>query len=305
MEDNPATAAESPVPAVAQPPTTEQAEARAAEKRKRSAGRNLPAALAVGVALGVGLILILVFVPKVFLAVLAAAVAVATWEVAKRMREADVLIPRVPLLLGGQAIIWLAWPYGADGALGAFGATALVAMVWRLFSGGLRTAPRNFLRDTAIGVFILSWVPLLAGFAALLVLEDNGSMWVLAFMIGVVCSDVGGYVAGVLFGRHPMVPAISPKKSWEGLAGSLLFSAVGGVLTVYYLLDGSWLTGLIFGVGLVFCATLGDLIESQVKRELGIKDMGTLLPGHGGIMDRLDSMLPSAFAAWLVFTALL
>jgi phosphatidate cytidylyltransferase len=269
------------------------------------AGRNLPAALAVGFALGLSLIAILLWAPKVLIGVIAVAIAIATWEVAKRLREADVLVPRIPLILGGQAIIWLAWPYGAKGVLGAFGATVLIGMVWRLFDHGLGATPRNFLRDTAIAVFVLCWIPLLAVFAVLLLLEPSGNLRVLSFMILVVCSDVGGYVAGVLFGRHPMVPAISPKKSWEGFGGSLVFCVIGGLLTVTLLLRANSMVGVLVGVAVVLVATCGDLIESQVKRELGIKDMGTLLPGHGGIMDRLDSMLPSAFIAWLVFTALL
>ncbi len=272
---------------------------------KPKAGRNLPAALAVGFGLGLSLIAILLFVPEVLIGVIAVAMAVATWEVAKRLREADVLVPRIPLLLGGQAVIWLAWPFGTEGVAGAFAATVLALMVWRLFDHGLRATPRNYLRDTAISIFVLAWVPLLASFAVLMLLDDDGNLRVLTFMILVVCSDVGGYVAGVLFGRHPMVPAISPKKSWEGFGGSLLFSVIGGLLTVTLLLQANSMIGVLLGVGLVLVATIGDLIESQIKRELGIKDMGTLLPGHGGIMDRLDSMLPSAFVSWLVLTALL
>ncbi len=272
---------------------------------KSKAGRNLPAALVVGFGLGLSLIAILLFVPKVLIGVIAVAMAVATWEVAKRLREADVLVPRIPLLVGGQAVIWLAWPFGTEGVAGAFAATVLALMVWRLFDHGLRATPRNYLRDTAISIFVLAWVPLLASFAVLMLLDDDGNLRVLTFMILVVCSDVGGYVAGVLFGRHPMVPAISPKKSWEGFGGSLLFSVIGGLLTVTLLLQANSMIGVLLGVGLVLVATTGDLIESQIKRELGIKDMGTLLPGHGGIMDRLDSMLPSAFVSWLVLTALL
>ncbi|WP_319943177.1 phosphatidate cytidylyltransferase [Nocardia aurantia] len=271
----------------------------------RRAGRNLPAALLVGMTLGLSLIAILLWAPRVLVGVIAVAIAVATWEVAKRLREADVLVPRIPLLVGGQAIVWLAWPYGTTGVAGAFGATALACMAWRLFDHGLAATPRNFLRDTAITVFVVSWIPLLASFAVLLLSEPRGNLRVLTFMILVVCSDVGGYAAGVLFGRHPMVPAISPKKSWEGFGGSLVFCVIGGLLTVTLLLQANSWVGVVLGVGLVFVATCGDLIESQIKRELGIKDMGTLLPGHGGIMDRLDSMLPSAFVAWLVFTALL
>ncbi|MEU6560859.1 phosphatidate cytidylyltransferase [Nocardia nova] len=269
------------------------------------AGRNLPAALAVGIGLGASLIAILLFVPKVLIGVIAVAMAVATWEVAKRLREADVLVPRIPLLVGGQAMIWLAWPWGAQGVVGAFAATALGCMAWRLFDHGLSATPRNFLRDTAITVFVVSWIPLLASFAVLMLQQHDGNLRVLTFMILVVCSDVGGYVAGVLFGRHPMVPAISPKKSWEGFGGSLVFCIIGGLLTVTLLLQANSMIGVLLGVAVVLVATGGDLIESQIKRELGIKDMGTLLPGHGGIMDRLDSMLPSAFVSWLVLTALL
>lgn len=274
--------------------------------RRSRAGRNLPAALAVGLTLGISCIAVLLFVPKVFIGVAGVAVGIATWEVAKRLREADVLVPRTPLIAGGQAVFWLGWPFGASGVVGAFAATVLVCMVWRLFDHGLNTAPRNFLRDTAITVFTLAWIPLLASFAVLLLLEDpDGNLRVLTFMILVVCSDVGGYVAGVLFGRHPMVPSISPKKSWEGFCGSLVFAIIGGLLTVTLLLEANSMIGVVLGVGLVVVATLGDLIESQIKRELGIKDMGTMLPGHGGIMDRLDSMLPSAFVSWLVLSTLL
>jgi len=269
------------------------------------AGRNLPAALAVGFGLGLSLIAILLFAPLVFIPFAGAGIGVATWEVAKRLREADVLVPCIPLVLGGQAVFWLGWPFGAEGVLGAFALTALICMVWRLFDHGLSTAPRNFLRDTAITVFTLAWVPLLGAFATLLLLGDDGNLRVLTFMILVVCSDVGGYVAGVLFGKHPMVPSISPKKSWEGFAGSLVFSVIGGLLTVTLLLDANSMIGVVLGIGLVVVATVGDLIESQIKRELGIKDMGTLLPGHGGIMDRLDSMLPSAFVSWLVLSTLI
>jgi phosphatidate cytidylyltransferase len=261
--------------------------------------------LAVGFTLGLSLIAILLWAPRMLLVVVAIATAVATWEVAKRLREADVLVPRIPLLAGGQAIVWLAWPYGTGGVAGAFAGTVLVCMAWRLFDHGLAATPRNFLRDTAITVFVLAWIPLLVSFAVLTLAEPRGNLRVLTFMILVVCSDVGGYATGVLFGRHPMVPAISPKKSWEGFAGSLLFCVIGGLLTVTLLLQANSLVGVVLGVALVLVATGGDLIESQVKRELGIKDMGTLLPGHGGMMDRLDSMLPSAFVSWLVLTALL
>jgi phosphatidate cytidylyltransferase len=176
-------------------------------------------------------------------------------------------------------------------------------MLWRLFERGLHAQPHNYLRDTAVTVFTAAWLPLLASFATLMVLEDQGAQRVFCLMLVSVSSDIGGYAAGVLFGKHPMAPAISPKKSWEGFAGSLIACVVAGVLTVTLMLDAAWWVGVLLGLLLVLSATAGDLIESQVKRDLGIKDMGTLLPGHGGIMDRLDSILPSAFVTWLVLAA--
>ena len=174
------TAEPTPVePTVAEPTPVEPTAVQAPEPPKSKAGRNLPAAMAVGLTLGISLVLILIFVPKILIGVIAVAIAVATWEVARRLREADVLVPRIPLLLGGQAIVWLSWPYGATGVAGAFAGTALVCMVWRLFDHGLRATPRNFLRDTSITVFVAAWVPLLASFATLLLLEDDGAMKVL------------------------------------------------------------------------------------------------------------------------------
>ncbi len=273
-------------------------------KKASRAGRNLPAAIGVGAVLGFGVIAILVFVPYVWIGVVAVAMAVATHEVVRRLRTAGYSIPVVPLLIGGQAMIWLTWPFGPAGALGSFGGTVVVCMIWRLLSGGLKDAPQNYLRDVTTTVFLAAWIPLFGAFGTLLVYPDDGGWRVLCLMLGVVFSDIGGYAAGVLFGKHPMVPAISPKKSWEGFAGSLIFGTAAAVLAVTFLLDKPAWVGVPLGLMLVITGTLGDLIESQVKRDLGIKDMGTLLPGHGGLMDRLDSVLPSAVATWIVLTLL-
>ncbi|GAA4389559.1 phosphatidate cytidylyltransferase [Tsukamurella soli] len=282
-------------------------EASAPEKRKISAGRNLPVAIAVGVSLGAVIVLILVFAPHVWILLASAAIGIAQWEVVKRFRQSGVDLELWPMLIGGQAIMWLSWPWGTKGVLLAFVATVVVCLVWRLLHHGPSApGPTQFTRDSSVTVFILAWIPLLASFGAMLVLPTNhGPQRVAALIILVVCSDVGGYASGVLFGRHPMVPAISPKKSWEGFAGSLVVGTVGAVLVLQFLFDVQPLWGLLLGPVVVFTATLGDLLESQVKRDLGIKDMGTLLPGHGGIMDRLDSLLPSAVVVWTVLSALL
>ncbi|MDT7766347.1 MAG: phosphatidate cytidylyltransferase [Mycobacterium sp.] len=273
-------------------------------KKTSRAGRNLPAAIGVGFLLGVMAIVILLFAPKGWLPVLAVAMPIATHEVVRRLREAGYALPLIPLLIGGQAMIWLTWPYGPAGLLGAYGGTIVVCMVWRLFGQGMREQPVNYLRDISATVLLATWVPLFASFTALLIFQDHGGIRTFTVIVTVVFADIGGYAAGVLFGKHLMVPAISPKKSWEGLGGSLLFGITASVLTVTFLLDKPAWVGVPLGLMLVITGVLGDLVESQVKRDLGIKDMGTLLPGHGGIMDRIDAMLPSAVAGWIVLTLL-
>lgn len=266
------------------------------------AGRDLTRAIPVGVALGAMVIASIAFNPRAWYLVAAGAVAIGTWEVFKRLRQAQFHLPLLPLLLGGQAMVWTAFFAEAKGAFAAFAATTVVVLVWRLLMAGLKTAPQNYLRDVSVSLFVLVWIAVPGVLGAMLADGDFGAQRVVALILLVVCSDVGGYVAGVLFGKHPMAPAVSPKKSWEGFAGSLVFASVGGALVVALLFDDHLLKGVLLGVLTVFTATLGDLVESQVKRDLGIKDMGTMLPGHGGFMDRLDSVLPSAVVVWIVFT---
>lgn len=259
------------------------------------AGRDLRAAILVGVGLGAVIILSLLTVRQTFIGIVAAAAAVSTWELASAFRKGGINVALWPALIGGQAMIWLSWPLERSGMMTAFVVTVLVCMIWR-FRGG----SDGYLRDLSASVFTVAYVPLFASFAAMLVVPEDGAGRAFAFLIGVVLSDVGGYAAGVFLGKHPMAPTISPKKSWEGFAGSLVAGMVGGAITVTTLLDGQWWHGVLFGAALVVTATAGDLVESLIKRDLGIKDMGTLLPGHGGLMDRMDSLLPSAVASWLL-----
>ncbi|GGM79185.1 hypothetical protein GCM10011609_13700 [Lentzea pudingi] len=259
------------------------------------AGRDLRAAILVGAGLGAMIIVSLLTVKETFIGIVAAAAAVSTWEIANAFKKSGINVALWPALIGGQAIIWLSWPLERSGMMTAFVVTVLVCMIWR-FRGG----SDGYLRDLSASVFIVAYIPLFAAFAAMLVVPEDGAGRAFAFIIGVVLSDVGGYAAGVFLGKHPMAPTISPKKSWEGFAGSLTAGAVGGAITVTTLLDGQWWQGALFGAVLVITATAGDLVESLIKRDLGIKDMGTLLPGHGGLMDRMDSLLPSAVASWLL-----
>ncbi|OLF13368.1 phosphatidate cytidylyltransferase [Actinophytocola xanthii] len=260
------------------------------------AGRNVPVSIAVGLVLGAAVLVSLLTVRQIFVGVVAVAVAVGTVELTGALRRAaDIRITMWPVLVGGQAMVWLSWPFGRDGLLAGFVLTVLACMVWR-FRGGVD----GYVRDLSASVFAAAYVPLLASFAAMLVVPEDGVARVLCFLILVVCSDTGGFVAGVLFGRHPMAKVISPKKSWEGFAGSMTAGIIAGTLSVTLLLEGQWWQGALFGAALVCTATVGDLVESLVKRDLKIKDMGQLLPGHGGLMDRLDSLLPSAVVSYLL-----
>lgn len=262
------------------------------------AGRNLPMAIAVGVGLGAAIILSLVIYPPSFLVIVLAAVLVSVWELTRALRTARVRPPLVPLLLGAVAMVLVTWLSGPGGLAVTTMLTVLAGLVWRLSDG-----PVGYFRDASTAVLITVYVPLLACFAVLMLRVDDGATRIAAFVLTVVCSDVGGYVAGVLFGKHPMSPTVSPKKSWEGLGGSVLACMAAGVVMVGLVLDGEWWQGIVYGAAIAVTATLGDLGESAVKRDLGIKDMGTLLPGHGGLMDRMDSLLPSAAVAYLLLTA--
>lgn len=268
-------------------------------KPKNSAGRNLPVAIGVGIGLGALVIFAMWAGQLAWYIVVAAAVAVAMWEVLTRLREHSYHLPRTLMILGGQAMVWSSWPLETKGLMAVYVISVLALMFGRLFHNGRHRPPINYLRDTSVGVFVLTWIPMFGSFAAMLSATSQGAATILVFMLCVVASDTGGYITGVMFGSHPMAPAVSPKKSWEGFAGSIVFGMVTGALSIHFLLEREAWVGAIMGLGLVVCASLGDLVESQFKRELGIKDMSNILPGHGGLMDRLDGMLPAAMVTWV------
>ena len=267
--------------------------------RPSRAGRNLPAAIAVGVGLGALILVSLLVVRGAFLGVVVLAALVGIWELSNALASAAIRVPVVPVSLGGTAMLVGAWAGGAELLVVAMGLTVLAILVWRMPDGA-----DGFVRDSTAGIFVTGYVPLLGSFVVLMLVPADGAMRIVAFIVAVVASDTGGYIAGVLAGRHPMAPTISPKKSWEGFAGSVVGCSLAGWATVTYLLDGEPWVGVVLGVATAVTATLGDLSESLIKRDLGIKDMGRLLPGHGGLMDRLDSILMVAPVAWLVLHTL-
>ncbi len=265
-----------------------------ATKQSR-AGRNLPVAIASGVGLATMIIVTLVFLKWLFMVVVVAAVLVAIWELDRGFRAKGVNLPQEPLMLGGTVMVVSAYFEGTEPLVTATAVTGLVTMLWLL-----RRGIDGFVRDATASVFTIFYVPFLGSFVALLLAEDDGVKAIITFIAVTAASDIGGYVAGVLFGKHPMAPVISPKKSWEGFAGSALACVVAGWLLVDYLLEGDWWVGVALGLIAVVMATLGDLVESVIKRDLGIKDMSQVIPGHGGLMDRLDSLLATVAPIWLL-----
>ncbi|HTW04839.1 MAG TPA: phosphatidate cytidylyltransferase [Streptosporangiaceae bacterium] len=270
------------------------------ESKPSRTGRNLPVAAAIGLALG-GIALITLFTVKAtFLVYVGAIIALALWELRQALLERGISLPLVPLAAGCAAMFTLAYWYGAEAALAALAVTLVVLLAWRLPGGAT-----GYLRDVTAGVFTLAYLPLLGVFVPLMLSAPDGGRRVLLFLILTVSSDVGGYFAGILIGRHPMAPAISPKKTWEGFGGSVAACLAAGAIALPLLLHGHVWQGLILGAAAVVAATLGDLIESMIKRDLEIKDMGTVFPGHGGAMDRLDSLLVVAPVAWLLLRVFL
>ncbi len=268
-----------------------------ATERGPKAGRNLPAAIGVGLVLAAAVLGTLYPLPWLFVVVAVAAVLLAVWELRHAVATRGAEPPLVPLLAGTVAVIVAAYVGGAAALGVAFGLVVLVLVLWRL------TGPvEGSVVDLSASVWIAGYLPLMAGFVMLMLAQAQGPDRIVVLILTTVCSDVGGYAVGVLAGRHPMAPRVSPKKSWEGFAGSVVACVVGASLSAHWLLGTQWWQGAVLGLAIVLTATLGDLAESMVKRDLGIKDMGKLLPGHGGMLDRLDSLIPSAPVAFVLLT---
>ena len=248
-----------------------------------------------GVGLGGLAVLTLFTVKATFLAYMGIAVLIALAELTGALAKRDINIPAIPVAVGGAAVVTCSYWLGPRYALASLGLTVIAVLAWRLFGG-----TSGYVKDTTAGIFATAYLPLMASFVAAMLVPADGPRRVLTFVILTVCSDIGGYFAGITTGRHPMAPAISPKKTWEGFAGSAAACLVAGWLCVTLLLHGHAWQGVLTGAAVVLAATLGDLVESMIKRDLDIKDMGTLLPGHGGILERLDSLLVAAPVVWFL-----
>ncbi|WP_309130949.1 phosphatidate cytidylyltransferase [Brevibacterium sp.] len=282
-----------------QPPDEAGTEAEAPTKDYGRAGRNLPAAIGMGLLLGGAVLASLLIFPTSFLFIILIAIVVAMWELANALSRSGSLVSRVPTVVaaacmvvatffGGREALWVTFAAGA-------GAVMLFTMVERR---------KNAVKDVSMSLFALTYVGLMACFVVYLLTEPDGNLYVILFLACVVASDTGGYIFGVVWGKHPIAPSISPKKSWEGYLGSVVFTTAVAVILALVVFGAPFWTGIVIGVVIPAFATLGDFSESMIKRDLDLKDMGTLLPGHGGVMDRLDSILPTAPVALVLLSVL-
>ncbi len=267
-------------------------------------GRNLPLAIIIGLALGLAMLFSLIVVKEFFMVVAAFLIGFTVFELASALRASGRRVPRWPAVIAGLALVPAAFYLGAEGVWFVTLASVAFVVLWRvaeLMNPRLRGSARAVWHDLASGAFIQIYIAFLASFAVLLAAQEGGQWWTLAFIIIVVSIDTGAYATGLTFGKHPMAPRISPKKTWEGFAGSVAAAFIAGILLSIFMIDEPWWFGFIFGGVIVTTATIGDLTESLIKRDLGIKDISTWLPGHGGFLDRMDSILPSAAAAYVLF----
>jgi phosphatidate cytidylyltransferase len=300
VSDSPGPATDGTTPPGGSAPTP----APPAGKNHGRAGRNLPAAIGLGVVLGAYVVLSLIFFKPAFVLFVAVALSMGSFELYHALQRHGMKAAIQPIIVGTLAISIGSYLAGIQQPvvfsttsvlLAALALTVLAALIWRIPGGA-----NGYVTDVAASLLIIAYVPMLGSFAALMLAGENGVARLVTYMLVVVMGDTGGYVLGVLFGKHPMAPKISPKKSWEGFAGSMLFGVVAGVLMAIFALRQPFWVGILLGVSLVGIGVMGDLIESLIKRDLGIKDMSSVLPGHGGVMDRLDSLLVAAPVAWLI-----
>jgi len=279
------------------------------EKINARTGRNLFVAILVGLALGAALLSSLIIVKELFMILAVALIAVTAFELASALRSAGRDVPRIPIVIAVVGIVPLAFYEVIGGSrdtghwLGTLGGIVLVT-VWRLLElvdPKRRASVQDVLKDLMGGVLVMVYVVFLGTYTVVMTAQPHGEYWTLAFLIIVVSTDTGAYASGLLFGKHKMAPSISPGKTWEGFAGSVVFALIAGILLALLMLNQPWWVGAILAVTMVLTATGGDLAESLIKRDLGVKDISTWLPGHGGLLDRLDSTLLSAAAAYALF----
>jgi phosphatidate cytidylyltransferase len=262
----------------------------------KRAGRKLLPSILVSIFLLAIIFTTINLEPLLFFGFIWVVIMIGVREIAHAYRKGGIELPDYVLMMAATVLLLATWNGETQGLAVSAGLTIPILMFTLLL-----ISQKDFIKRSTSAVFITFYLAVLGGFILLLANHPDGALRILALVVLIACNDTFAYIAGVLLGKHKLAPSISPKKSWEGLIGGAIASIVGGSLIFHYLFEVNWIVGAAIGVMTVITATCGDLIESAIKRDLAIKDMSNLLPGHGGIMDRLDSALFTAPAVWFAF----
>jgi phosphatidate cytidylyltransferase len=262
----------------------------------KRAGRKLIPSIFVSLLL-LGLIFgTIAIAPLLFFALIWIVIMIGIREIAHAYRKGGIDLPDYVLMIAATVLLVATWNGDTQGLAVSAGLTIPILMFALLL-----ISQKDFIKRSTSAVFITFYLAVLGGFILLLANDQDGALRIFALVALIACNDTFAYFAGVLIGKHKLAPSISPKKSWEGLIGGAVAAVIGGAAIFHYLFETNWIIGAAIGLMTVITATCGDLIESAIKRDLAIKDMSNLLPGHGGIMDRLDSALFTAPAVWFAF----
>ncbi len=262
----------------------------------KRAGRKLIPSIFVSLLL-LGLIFgTIAIAPLLFFALIWIVIMIGIREIAHAYRKGGIDLPDYVLMIAATVLLVATWSGNTQGLAVSAGLTIPILMFALLL-----ISQKDFIKRSTSAVFITFYLAVLGGFILLLANDPDGALRIFALVALIACNDTFAYFAGVLIGKHKLAPSISPKKSWEGLIGGAVAAVIGGAAIFHYLFETNWIIGAAIGLMTVITATCGDLIESAIKRDLAIKDMSNLLPGHGGIMDRLDSALFTAPAVWFAF----
>jgi phosphatidate cytidylyltransferase len=268
-------------------------------------GRSLKKSVTVGLLLGAVFLASILILPQAFMVLAAVAAGSGAWELCTALRIKGWHVPRIPITIGSIVLMPVTYFMGSRGQW--LGALIIVASVilWRVAQLSWDPAARNrtfkqTVSDFGASAFVVIYLPLMTSFAVLLLHhEKHGQGWVVTYITTVSMIDTFGYLVGRKLGKHKIAPGVSPKKSLEGLLASVVAGSVVAIIGSLVLGRSIWF-GLIFAAAMLIAAVFGDLAESLIKRDLGVKDMSSWLPGHGGVMDRLDSILPATLIAYLL-----
>ena len=257
------------------------------------AGRKLGPSILVSLAILAVVFLTISFAPPLFAIFAWIAILLAGRELTKAYKAGGIELPVNAISVAITLLLAAAWFGRVSGLAVAIAIAIPCVLVYMLLRD-----PKDFVRKSTAAAFAIFYLAFLGGFILLLAHDKEGLARIFTLVVLVSCNDTFAYIFGVLIGKHPLAPAISPKKTWEGLVGSIIATTIGSALVFQFALDHTWWIGAGIGLVAVVTSTCGDLIESAVKRDLAIKDMGTILPGHGGILDRIDSVLFTGPAVW-------